>query len=106
MKSLQSLIGGLKYGESYVNSYRGEIWLDFDNYMLVLHYDSPKEGVIPKTDNFELEDINFSELLIDEVCLSCGTNADDESYLENSISYTASMYAMIKQIQERFPESA
>ena len=105
MKSLQSLIGGLKYGESYVNSYRGEIWLDFDNYMLVLHYDSPKEGVIPKTDNFELEDINFSELLIDEVCLSCGTNADDESYQENSISYTASMYAMIKQIQERFPDA-
>ena len=103
MKSLQSLIEGLAYNESHVICYRDEIWLEFDNFTLVLHYDSPEEGVFPDDDYFELKDIKASELYIDAVCLANGTNADEESYQENSISYTASMFAMCKQIQREFP---
>ena len=103
MKSLQSLIEGLAYNESHVICYRNEIWLEFDNFTLVLHYDSPEEGVFPDDDYFELKDIKASGLHIDEVCLACGTNADEESYQENNISYTASMLLMCKQIQREFP---
>lgn len=102
MKSLQSLIEGLGYNESHVICYRDEIWLEFDNYKLVLHYDCPEEGVLPDSGFFELKDINTFELFIDEVCLACGTNADEESYQENNISYTASMFALCKQIQRKF----
>ena len=105
MKSLQSLIEGLAYNESHVICYRDEIWLEFDNFTLVLHYDSPEEGVFPDDDYFELKDIKASELYIDEVCLANGTNADEESYQENNISYTASMFAMCKQIQREFPDA-
>ena len=103
MKNLQSLIEGLKYSESYVICYRDEIWLEFDNYTLVLHYDCPEDGVFPDTEFFELKDVKTSDLYIDEVCLACGTNADEDSYKENSISYTASMFALCKQIQKKFP---
>ncbi|MBR4793331.1 MAG: hypothetical protein IK038_06660 [Bacteroidaceae bacterium] len=105
MKSLQSLIEGLGYNESHVICYRDEIWLEFDNFTLVLHYDSPEEGVFPDDDYFELKDIKASELHIDVVCLACGTNADEESYQENRISYTASMFSMCKQIQREFPDA-
>lgn len=105
MKSLQSLIEGLEYSESHVICYLNEIWLKFDNFTLVLHYDCPQEGVFPDSDFFELKDIKASELYIDEVCMACGTDADEESYQENSISYTASMFAMCKQIRRNFPEA-
>lgn len=103
MKSLQTLIEGLEYNESHVICYRDEIWLEFDNFTLVLHYDTPEEGVFPNTEYFDLKDVKASELHIDEVCLACGTNADEESYKENSISYTVSMFSMCKQIQRKFP---
>lgn len=105
MKSLQSLIEGLAYNESYVICYRDEIWLELDNYTLVLHYDNPKEGVFPDTEFFELKDIKASELFIDKVCMANGTNADGESYKENSISYTASMFSLCKQIRNKFPDA-
>lgn len=105
MKSLQSLIEGLAYNESHVICYRDEIWLEFENYTLVLHYDCPEEGVFPDTEFFELKDIKTSDLFIDEVWLSNGTNAAEESYVENEISYSASMYAFVRQIQRRFPDA-
>lgn len=105
MKSLQSVIEGLEYNESHVICYRDEIWLEFDNFTLVLHYDCPKEGVFPNVDFFELKDIKAPDLYIDEVCLACGTNAEEESYQENKISYTASMFSMYEQIRSNFPDA-
>lgn len=83
--------------------YRDEIWLEFDNYTLVLHYECLEDDVFPDAEFFELKDINTSKLYIREVCLSNGTNAEEECYQENRITYTASMFAFCKQIQNKFP---
>ena len=105
MKSLQSLIEGLRYNESHVICYRDEIWLEFDSFTLVLHNECPEDGVFPDTEFFELKDVKSSELYIDEVCLANGTYTDEESYQENEISYNASMYALCRQIQAKFPDA-
>ena len=107
MRNVKTLIEGLPYNDSVLNCYRNEIWLTFDDFSLILHYVCPEneEGVFPDTDFFELKDINTAALYVDEVCLSNGTSADEESYKDCSITYTVTMYAVVKQLQAKFPDA-
>lgn len=105
MRDVKTLIEGLPYNDSVLNCYRNEIWLTFDNFTLIFHYATPDDGVFPDKEYFELDDVNTALLYVDEVCLSNGTNADDESYENNDVTYTVSMYAVAEQIREVYPEA-
>lgn len=103
MRDLKSLIAGLEYNDSSVICYRDEVWLSFDGFRLILHYECPEDSVFPDKPFFELKDIKTEALYVDKVCLSNGTRGDEESYRENTIAYSVSMYAVARQIQRKYP---
>lgn len=102
MRDAAIILKELGYNEAIVNGYRNEIWIEWAHANLVLHY--------AKDDDlgcgyYGLDEVDLHRLVIDDVCLAGGCGAGAEEYHNNDISFSATMYRIVRQIQNTFPNA-
>lgn len=106
MKDAETILKELGCEEAIVNGYRDEIQIEYAHTNLVLHFTRDDE------DNecigigyHDLNEVNLSKMLVDSVCLFDGCDAREKAYLDNLISYSATMYSVVRQIQRQHPDA-
>lgn len=105
MKDAATILKALECDEATVNGYRNEIWIEYDYINLILHYIEKDEDECLGSGYYDHDEVDFNQLFIDDVCLSEGCNATEEAYLDNEVSYTATMYCMVSKIQQQYPDA-
>ena len=105
MKDAATIMKALGRDEATVNSYRNEIWIEYDYINLVLHYKEGDEDKCIDSGYYDLNEIDLNLLDVDGVCLSDGCDATEEAYLNNEVSYSATMYCMVRKIQLQYPDA-
>lgn len=105
MKDAATILSGLNFKEAMINGYRKEIRIEYDHTDLLLHYEENSEEKGLGCGYFKIDEADLNQLVIDSVCLSGGCDAREEVYLKNKVSYTATMYCLIRQIQQKHPNA-
>lgn len=106
MKDAVSILQVLNCEDAIINGYRQEIRIKFGYTDLLLHYyKENSEEVELGCCYFDIDDVDLSLLFIDRVCLSSGCDAREEVYSKNDVSYTATMYCLIRQIRQKHPDA-
>lgn len=100
-----TILKALECDEATVNAYRNEIWIEYDCINLVLHYIEEDEDECIGSGYYDHDEVDFNLLIIDGVCLSEGCDATEEAYPDNDISYSATMYCMVRKIQQQYPDA-
>lgn len=106
MNDAATMLKELGCDEASVNGYRNEIWIEYDHTNLVLHFteeDEDDESI--GTGYYDLDEVDLSLMTIDSVCLSDGCDAREEAYPDNDVSYSATMYAIVRKIQQQYPDA-
>lgn len=105
MKDAATILKELGCDEASVNGYRNEIWIDYDHTNLVFHFTEENEEECTGTGYYDLDEVDLSLMTIDSVCLSDGCDAREEAYPDNDVSYSATMYAIVRKIQQQYPDA-
>ena len=106
MKDAATILKELGCDEASVNGYRNEIWIEYDHTNLVFHFTEENEDEeCTGTGYYDLDEVDLSLMTIDSVCLSDGCDAREEAYPDNDVSYSATMYAIVRQIQQQYPDA-
>ncbi len=105
MKNAATILKALGCDEATVNSYRNEIWIEYDYTNLVLHYKEGDEDECLDCGYNDLDEVDLNQLDVDSVCLSNGCDASEEAYPDNKVSYAATMYCIVRQIQQEHPDA-
>lgn len=106
MKDAATILKELGCDEASVNGYRNEIWIEYDHTNLVFHFtEENEEEECTGTGYYDLDEVDLSLMTIDSVCLSDGCDAREEAYPDNDVSYSATMYAIVRKIQQQYPDA-
>lgn len=106
MKDAATILKALECDEATVNGYRNEIWIEYDHTNLVLHFmvDDEDDECIG-TGYYDLDEVDLNQVTVEDVCLSDGCDAREEAYPDNNVSYAATMYCIVRQIQQEYPDA-
>lgn len=105
MKNAATILKELGCDEANVNGYRNEIWIEYDYTNLVLHFTEEGDDECVGTGYYDIDEVNLSQMTIDSVCLSDGCDAREEAYSDNDVSYSATMYGIVRKIQQQYPDA-
>lgn len=106
MKDAATILKELGCNDATINGYLKEIWIQYDNTNLVLHFaEEGEEDECLRGGYCDIENVDLSQLIIDRVCLSDGCDARKESYPDNDISFSATMYGIVRHIQKTYPDA-
>lgn len=99
------ILRALECEEATVNGYRNEIWIEYDHTYLILHYIDNNGNTELGNGYYNLDEINLHQLVVDKVCLYDGCDAREEAYTNNHVSFSATMYSIVRQIQQKYSEA-
>ena len=106
MKDAATILKELGCDEATVNGYRNEIWIEYDHTNLVLHFtEEDDHDECTGTGFYDLDEVDLGLMTIDSVCLSDGCDAREETYPDNDVSYSATMYGIVRKIQQQYPDA-
>lgn len=105
MKNVATILKELDCDEATVNGYLNEIRIEYDHTNLVLHFTDEDNDECICTGYYDLDEVDLDQLVIDSVCLSDGCDAREEAYPDNDISYSSTMFCMVRQILQQYPDA-
>ena len=105
MRDAATFLKELGCKEAIVNGYRNEIRIEYSHTNLVLHYKENDEKVGLGNGYYSLDEINLHQLTLDGACLSNGCDARQEAYINNDVAFSATMYSIVRQILQKYPEA-
>lgn len=106
MKDAATILNELGCDAATINGYRNEIWIEYDHTNLVLHFtEEDEDDECTGSGYYNLDEVDLGLMTIDGVCLSDGCDAREEAYPDNDVSYSATMYALVRKIQQQYPDA-
>ena len=103
MKDAATLLKELGCNKATVNGYRNEIWIGYEHINLVLHFTEDDE--CRGNGYYDLDEVDLDQMSVESVCLTGGCDARVEAYPDNDVSYSATMYGIVRKIQQQYPDA-